>query len=530
MGKSRSRDIYYLVMQVLTTAEMREADRRTIAEVGIPGRVLMESAGRGVLRRMERASPGLRSRSIVIICGKGNNGGDGLVVFRYLATHGYSARAWVLSPFDGLSGDAKANLETALALGLPVEAVPDETTWRQALTSISGADIVVDAILGTGLTKAARGLPELAIRDINQLPSFKVAIDVPSGLTSDSGEIPGEAVKADLTVALAAPKLCHLLPPGCFHAGQLAVIDIGIPNTILRATGSRLETVEPEALQAILPKRRLDAHKGHFGHLLIVAGSVGKTGAALMSAQAALRTGAGLVTVASATSALAMMAPGLPEAMWEPLDETLEGTIASSALTRVLELVAGKTALALGPGLGRHPETVSLGKKLVSEISLPAVVDADAINAFEGATRAIPRERPLALTPHPGEAGRLLGCSSAEVQHNRLDAVRRLSSETMTFVALKGYRTLIGEPSGHVHINLTGNAGMASGGTGDVLTGAVGSFLAQGLGVRDALCLGTYLHGLAGDLAAPEVGQVSLVATDVIGKLPQALNKLGTAK
>jgi len=510
-------------MQVLTTAQMREADRRTIEEIGIPGRVLMESAGRTVVQKMNLALPDLRSYPIEVVCGKGNNGGDGLVVFRYLATAGYSVRAWVLAPFGALSGDAKANLDAALKLGLPVQSVPDEVSLGQAFASFSEDCVVVDAVLGTGLKSAARGLPEAAIRVINQISGFKVAVDVPSGLSSDSGDIQGEALEADLTVALAAPKLCHMLSPACFLCGQLEIVDIGIPRQILDAAGSELETIEQDELSALLAPRRPDAHKGVFGHLLLVAGSVGKTGAALMAARAALRAGAGLVTVAAPHRALPMMTSALAEAMWEPLDETSNGAIALSALPRVLDLLEGKTALALGPGVGRHPETVSFVKKLVRECPIAAVLDADGINAFAGELAALPPDRSLALTPHPGEAARLLECSTKEVQKDRLKAVRELAGKARVFAALKGYRTLIGEPSGRVAINLTGNPGMASGGTGDVLTGMIGSFLAQGLAVPDALRLGAYLHGLAGDLAAEELGETSLVATDLIDKLPEAI-------
>jgi NAD(P)H-hydrate epimerase len=517
-------------MQVLTTEQMREADRRTIEEIGIPGRVLMESAGRTVVRKMSLVLPDLSAHPIEVVCGKGNNGGDGLVVFRYLATQGYSVRAWVLAPFETLSGDAKGNLDAALRLGLPVQSVPDEVSLAKAFSSFSEDCVVVDAILGTGLTSAAMGLAETAIHIINQISAFKVAVDVPSGLSSDSGEIPGEAVEADLTIALAAPKLCHVLPPACFLNGQLEIVDIGIPRQILEATGSELETVESDELSMLLAPRQPDAHKGSFGHLLVVAGSVGKTGAALMAAHAALRTGAGLVTVASPYRALPMMTPALPEAMWEPLDETADGAIAMSALPRVLDLLEGKTALALGPGVGRHQETVSFVKKLVAQAPLATVVDADGINAFAGDIAAVPPDRPLALTPHPGEAARLLKCSTKVVQSDRLSAIRRLTAQARVFAALKGYRTLISEPSGRVHINLTGNAGMASGGTGDVLTGIVGSFLAQGFDVPDALRLGVYLHGLSGDLAAEKVSEISLVATDLIRKLPDAIQCLTSAQ
>ena len=513
-------------MHVLTASEMREADRRTIEEIGIPGRALMESAGRAVVRTMERILPDLRSRSVAVICGKGNNGGDGLVVLRYLSTHGLAARAWLLCRFEELSGDARGNLEAAQELGLSVSAVPDEATWRKALSDISRSDVLVDAILGTGLSQAARGLSERAIRDLNELAGFQVAVDVPSGLSSDTGEIPGEAIRADLTVALAAPKVCHVIPPACLRSGRLEVVDIGIPKSILESVGSRLQTVESEPLRAFLPRRGAEAHKGDFGHLLIVAGSVGKPGAAVMAAQAALRAGVGIVTVASARGALPLMAPALPEAMWEPLDETPDGAIAASAHGRLQELLVGKTSLALGPGLGRHPETVGLVKRLVRDAETPTVIDADGLNAYQGDTQALPPHRSLAITPHPGEAARLLGCPSSEIQKARLDSVRKLAALTKSHVLLKGYRSLISDPSGNVFVNLTGNPGMATGGTGDVLTGMVGALLSRHP-VDVALRLGAHLHGLAGDLAAEELGQTSLMATDLIRSLPKALLRLG---
>ena len=512
-------------MHVLTASEMREADRRTIEEIGIPGRALMESAGRAVVRTLERTLPDLRSRRVAVLCGKGNNGGDGLVVLRYLATHGIAARAWVLCRFEELKGDAKANLEAAQKLGLSVEAVPNESKWHAVLPQVAHSELVVDALLGTGLASAARGLLQTAIHDLNGIPAFTVSVDVPSGLSSDAGEVPGETIGADLTVALAAPKVCHMLPPACTRAGRLEVVDIGIPEPVLESVGSRLQTIEAESLTPFLPKRRPDAHKGDFGHLLIVGGSVGKPGAPTMAANAALRSGVGLVTVASARGALPLMAPALPESMWEPLAETSDGAISQAAYPRLQELLEGKTALAIGPGLGRHPETIALVKKLVQETKLPMVIDADGLNAFEGEVASIPPNRPVGLTPHLGEAARLLGCAASDIQTNRLESARKLSSLTKAFVVLKGHRSLISDPAGQVHINLTGNPGMATGGTGDVLTGIVGALLSR-LPTGEALRLGVFLHGLAGDLAAGETGETSLIATDLIRKLPNAIRSL----
>ena len=513
-------------MHVLTGATMREADRRAIEDVGIPGRVLMESAGRAIVQEMEDRIPELEDRAIVIVCGKGNNGGDGLVVLRTLVELGYDARAWVLSPFERLSADALSNLQAAFKLSLPVEPAADEAQWEEALPQIASADVIVDAVLGTGLTEGARGLVARAIEDMSALDVFKVAVDVPSGLSSDSGSIPGANLEADLTVALGAPKVCHFIAPACDRCGDLAIVDIGIPERLLRSGPPRLETIDLENIVGTWPTRKRSSHKGDYGHLLVVAGSVGKTGAALMSAEAALRCGAGLVTVASPKSAIPMMAPALAEVMWEPLPETDAGAIAHSARPRIEELLKGRSAFALGPGLGLHEETVRLVRELIRGVGVPTIIDADGLNALRDGLEDIPAERPIALTPHPGEAGRLLGRSTAAVERDRLQAVRDLATGTKTHALLKGYRSLLADPAGNVGINLTGNAGMATAGSGDVLTGIIGGLLAQGVQVSNALAAGVYLHGYAGDLAAAELGEASLVATDLIAKLPQALREL----
>lgn len=506
---------------------MREADRRTIQEVGIPGRVLMESAGRGVAGAMEEHIPDLAGRSIAIVCGKGNNGGDGLVLLRTLVALGYHTRAIVLAPFEELAPDALGNLQCALKLDLAVDAVTTEDEWAAALGELTHADVIVDAILGTGLTRAAEGLPARVIQDLNDLHAFTVALDVPSGTSADTGRIPGAAIRADLTVALAAPKVCHFVPPACERCGTVEVVEIGIPPEFLVSDKPRLSVIEAEGLADAWPRRTPSSHKGTFGHLLIVAGSEGKTGAALMAAEAALRTGAGLVTVASARSAIGVMAGRLPEAMWEPLPETPTGAIAFAAAERLDELLGDRAALALGPGLGLEEETVRLVRKLVGDCRVPTVIDADGLNALRDGKDVIPSFKPMALTPHPGEAARLLGCSTAAVQRDRLQAVRGLATGVKAHVLLKGYRTLVSDPMGNTRVNLTGNPGLATGGTGDVLTGVIGALLAQGASVDTALVASAYVHGLAGDLAAADVGATSLVATDVIAKLPDAIHSLG---
>ncbi len=518
-------------MDILTAAEMREADRRTIQEVGVPGRVLMESAGRGVAGAMEEHIDELELKSIVIVCGKGNNGGDGLVLLRTLAGRDYRVRAFVLGRFEDLAPDALDNLQSALKLGLSVDSITSEDEWIAALEEMWSAHVIVDAVFGTGLTRAAEGLPRRVIEDLNGLEATRVSIDLPSGLSADTGSVLGATVNADLTVALAAAKVCHFVPPACEHCGILEVVEIGIAPQHLDRQGPGLSTIEPEYLFGSWPERVASAHKGQLGHLLLIAGSVGKTGAALMAAEAALRAGVGLVTVASAASAIPLMAPALPEAMWEPLLETATGAIAFDAAERLAELLSERSALALGPGLGLHDETVRLVRQLVHQFGqksrVPMVVDADGLNALVGHTDLLPPRQAIGLTPHPGEAARLLGTTTADVQNDRLSAVRELASRINNRVLLKGYRSLIADPNGDTVVNLTGNPGLATAGSGDVLTGIVGGLLAQGSAVDHALVVGAYVHGLAGDLAAKKLGETSLVATDVIRALPEAIHSLG---
>ena len=513
-------------MYILNSEQSREADRQTTENIGVPARVLMENAGREVVRSLERAIPDLKQRTIGILCGKGNNGGDGLVVLRCLASRGYDVRAWVLGPFESLTADALNNLQTALKLELPVEAIETEEDWTHRLKNIGRMSVLVDAILGTGLKEPAHGLVERAIEDINALNAFKVSVDLPSGLSADSGRVPGTAVRADRTIALATAKVCHYVTPASEFCGELDVAEIGIPARFLNNPSSpRIEVLDPSRLRELLPKRRRTSHKGSFGHLLIVAGSRGKTGAAVMAAEAALRSGVGLVTVASAASAISSMAPRLPEAMWEPLDETAEGSIASSSLEHLLEMMKNRSALAIGPGLGTSLETSELVRAILQQLRIPAVIDADGLNAI-ASLDTLPPNQPIALTPHPGEAARMLALKPSAVQQDRIRAIRKLTRLSKAHVLLKGYRSLIADGAGNLTVNTTGNAGMATAGSGDVLTGIIGALMAQGLWIADALNLGTHLHGLAGDLAAAQTGQTSLIATDLTRHLPDAFRSL----
>ncbi len=512
-------------MEILTAEQMRRVDARTIGEHGIPGSVLMESAGREFARALAEEVPDLPSRQVVIFCGKGNNGGDGLVAARHLRRLGAAVRTLLFSPGDALRGDAAASLASAREEGLPIEEFADESSWPPANFTLARNTIVVDALLGTGVTGGAHGLIARAIDTINASPATTFAIDLPSGADADSGQLAGPTVRAHRTLTLCRPKPCLVLEPAASHAGPWRVLDIGIPDQAIATERVDFEWLDALAASRLMPSRPKDAHKGTMGHLLAVAGSRGKSGAAVLLARAALRSGVGLVTVATPRSVQPIVAAAQCEFMTEPLAETRAGTLARAAVGPALELLATRDALAIGPGLGLDAGTRAAVVDLLSRLEVPAVLDADGLNAF-GADR-LPHvrlraeRRALVLTPHPGEAARLLGITVADIQRDRLQSARRLAAETESIVVLKGRYSIVAHPDGRAAFNSSGNAGMASGGMGDALTGIVAALLARGLSGFDAARLGTYVHGAAGDAAAAHRGENGLIAGDLIEALPQ---------
>lgn len=514
-------------MKVLTSAQMRGVDRKAIEDIGLPGPVLMENAGlrvaavvRGIFSRKE----GLK---VVVVSGRGNNGGDGFVAARHLRNEGYDVRVILLATVEDLKNDALLNARICRNMGLAPAEAPDNAGWSRANRLLRDADAVIDAVFGTGLTKPADGLFARVIEDINACPGLKVAVDVPSGLSSDTQEVIGPAVRADVTVALAAPKVCHVLPPAEEHVGTLVVADIGLPRQLLEDESFKLEMVEAERLLGCFGKRRRDSHKGTYGHVLVVGGSRGKSGAAALAGRAALKAGAGLVTVAVPGGSLPAVARSMAELMTEPLPETKEGTISPEAVPRVLELSRGKDGLVLGPGLSTHPGAARFVRELLGRVKIPLVLDADGLNILaeqRDLFDALPR--PSILTPHPGEFGRILGLGVGDVLKRRLELVTEFASGRGVVLVLKGHRTLTAAPDGRVFINSSGNPGLATGGSGDVLSGLAGGQLVQMKDPLNAALSAVYVHGLAGDLAADETGQKALTASDIIRWLPRALKSL----
>ncbi|MFN7997879.1 MAG: NAD(P)H-hydrate dehydratase [Bryobacteraceae bacterium] len=510
-------------MKVLTAAQMREVDRRTI-EMGIPGLVLMENAGHRVVELlMEKFGP-LSEQRIAILCGKGNNGGDGLVVARQLFTRFRPGALHVVlfaAPED-LKGDAAQNYRMLQVCGCPVSG--------EIPAAARLATVVVDALLGTGISGPAAGVMLEAIREINRgFPLAKVvAVDIPSGMPSDSGHPAGEQARADYTVTFTAPKSAHVLAPNCDRAGELRVCAIGSPPEMFEEDAAIwLSLVEPRWFGHFLAPRPPDSHKGTFGHVLVIAGSRGKTGAAAMSGMAALRSGAGLVTVASAESAIPVIAAHAAELMTEPLSETPAGSPSVHNLDdgRLTAIVKTKDVIAMGPGLGTHPDAVALVRRAFMEFQQPVVADADALNALAGWDWS-GEGKLRVLTPHPGEMARLTGKKTSEISADRVGAARGLAMERHVIVVLKGERTLIAFPDGRVWINPTGSPAMATGGTGDILTGLIAGFLGQFPKEPDkAVAAAVYLHGLAGQLAARTLTEQCVVATDLLRYLPAAMEE-----
>lgn len=516
-------------MKVLTAAQMQVLDRRTINEIGIPGVVLMENAGRGVAEEIiKRFSPADSPRAL-ILAGKGNNGGDGYVIARHLLNRGWDVQTLVLAERDVIKGDAALNLSALENCGGRVGFVLDEEALEDALAVIGEFTVLVDALFGTGLTKPAQGLYLQTIEWLNQQSSPVIAVDLPSGIDASTGRVPGAAVKAALTVSFAFPKVGQVSYPGAGLVGELVILDISIPEQVAGQASTDCLLIDAAEAWRLLPVRSRDGHKGTFGHLLVVAGSTGKGGAAVMAAESGLRGGSGLVTLACPQSAQPSIASRLTEVMTVALAD-FKGEISLLAFDDLLALTDGKQALAIGPGLGLGEETSGLIRRLVQASALPVVVDADGLTALCGHTHILEHQsdRQIVLTPHPGEMARLTGLSTDEIQADRFAVARDFAVRHRVVLVLKGARTLTASPDGRVHVNNSGHAGLASGGMGDVLTGLIGSLLAQGLAALDAATLGVYLHGLAADRLLATFGDAGLLATDVMYELPaarQALSK-----
>jgi hydroxyethylthiazole kinase-like uncharacterized protein yjeF len=554
-------------MKALTAAEMREVDRLTIERLGISSLELMEAAGTRVAEACLQSLEGVDapSQTICVLCGKGNNGGDGFVAARHLQKAAPDVRIYLFAGAEELRGDAAANFKRWCEVGGKVTAVPDEAAWKSARSEIAGADVIVDAIFGTGFRGVAAGAVRKAIEDINKLsrdataarPRLILAVDTPSGLASDGLAAEGPVLRAHRTVTFTAPKPSQLISHDAFAVGHLEVADIGSPGALVDeiAQGS-LRWIEPQEFAGLPLVRPVDSHKGLYGNVLVVAGSLGKSGAAVMAGHAALRAGAGLVTVATPDVVLPQVAAAHPEYMTEGLVATDAGTvskrnildrpplpdvsqgISKDALDKFMKetrfryaaIEAGKTVLAVGPGLGLHPETQEFVRDIVLRTSLPVILDADGLNAFGRFADKLHERHTefLAITPHPGEMARLLNTSIKVVEEDRVKTAQEAAKRWNAFVVLKGFHTVVAAPDGQVFVNTSGNAGLAKGGSGDVLTGVLAALTGQFKTDNwvKVLALGVYLHGLAAEIAAAGTDLSGLLASDVVSALPAARRRL----
>ena len=531
-------------MKALTAAEMREVDRLTTERFGVPGSLLMEAAGRSVTEEFlekfghqNADSPG----RVAVLCGKGNNGGDGFVVARHLKEEVAEVSVYLLGRPEELRGDALKNFERWRDVGGTVIAIQSENDWEKCWVKVATAEVIIDALLGTGVRGTVEGLLARVIEDVNRLsgnatlprPGWIVAVDTPSGLPSDGEETRGPVLRAHLTVTFTAPKIGQLVAKQAADCGHLLVKGIGSPLALVEEIGkSEIRWAGPDEFAGVPLIRSADAHKGSFGHLLLVAGSVGKTGAAVLAGHAALRAGAGLVTIATSESALPVIAGVQPEYMTEPLPTTPAGTIAKSAGSSVSfrESLKGKSVVAVGPGLGQHPETQEFIRNVVCEIEAPMVLDADGLNAFGDGGGALAKRKSahLVITPHPGEMARLLGASISDIQKDRVKTAVDAAHRWNAYVVLKGFHTVIASPEGRVFVNTTGGPALAKGGSGDVLTGLLGALISQ-FGTQDLLrvvALAVYLHGYAADLLSESAEASGVLAGEVAQAIPYARRKL----
>lgn len=514
------------MLRVLTAEQMREADRRTV-EAGIPGIVLMENAAARVVEALASEFPDLRRQRVVVLAGKGNNGGDGLAIARQLLVKDMAGKVDVVLAADPseLQGDAAANRRMLEAVGGSLHACADEQAWGAVRELALQADVLLDALLGTGLSGPARGLPAAIIRDVNAYcqRAAKVAVDIPSGMASAAAQTEGDIFETDLTVTFTAPKPSQALLPGAERCGRLVIGPIGTSREIVESIdGDRLCLIEQKDVATFAAPRQTDSHKGTFGHVKVIAGSSSKPGAAILAGTAALRSGAGLCTVITAKGATAAIVGKTAELMTLPAAELADGSLGPESFEA--SWLEGADVVAIGPGLGTTPQNRELVALVLAEAGQPLVVDADGLTALAGLDDWRRKTETLILTPHPGEMARLTGLSTREVQAGRIEVARELAVNRQAIVVLKGARTVIAAPDGRVAINPTGTPAMATAGSGDVLTGLVAGLLAQSPGVEPfaVVAAAVWLHGKAGEIAEGDWGEHSLLAGDLLSALPRA--------
>jgi len=499
-------------MKILNSEQMRNIDRRAIERFGVPSIVLMENAALAVVDALAAHYP--NADRVAIFCGTGSNGGDGFAVARHLENRGVVPIVLIAGERDRIDGDARTNLTICERLAIPIYEIRNEDAVDEAFAHAADADVVVDAIFGTGLNRAPSGVQAEVIRAIAELRLPVISVDLPSGANASSGEVFDPCLRAEVTVTFAAPKICHVFDPAAMQCGEVIVADIAIPEVAVDEEAVPLALTTPRDIAPLFSPRLAATHKGTYGHVAIIAGSPGRSGAAIMCARGAIRSGAGLVTIMTDADTARIVHAASIESMTSPIAD-------------LTEFLKGKTAVLIGPGLPDNDRAYGWVRNTVASIELPMVIDASALNAFAGRAAEInPDHRPRVITPHPGELSRLTGRETKDINANRLDAARDAARATQSIVVLKGHQTLIADPDGRVNVNPTGNPGMASGGMGDVLGGIIAALLARDVDPFDAACAGVYIHGFAGDMLRDDMGDAGLAAMDLADKLPLAIKRL----
>lgn len=506
---------------------MREIDRLAIDEFKVPSLTLMENAGRKVAEAVELHAG--KGGPILVVCGKGNNGGDGLVAARHLSMAGFPVEVALTDAPEAFSKDAGVNWERIKGTGIKYFLIEGDAGFLRFRAAIHDARYIIDAIFGTGLASEVKGKYQKIIEMLNAGSRPVISVDIPSGLSADTGGVLGAAVRARLTITFGLPKAGHVLPPGPDYVRELRVVDIGFPSMLIDSFKSDMNLITPSLFKKYFQPRRADAHKGDFGHVLVLAGATGKMGAGWLASKSALRSGAGLVTYALPSAAFAKFDARFAEVMVEPVDDKKRGRFTVDSIDDIKRLCQGKDAAAFGPGIGVHKDTEDAAVNIAAKLSLPLVIDADGLNNLVNHLGIFPKRRhPTVLTPHPGEMARLAKTDAKTVAKERVKIAKNFAAAHGVHLVLKGGRTVVATPEGAIYINPTGGPGMATAGTGDALTGMIAAFLARGIPAGDAVISAVYIHGLAGDLAASKAGEIGMIASDLIENIPEAIRLIGS--
>ncbi|AOT71698.1 NAD(P)H-hydrate dehydratase [Geosporobacter ferrireducens] len=514
-------------MKIVNNTQMKQLDRMTIERYGIPGVLLMENAGIAVFQEVVRHLQNLIGKKVAIVCGRGNNGGDGFVVARHLFQHKVEVKVFIAGNPAVIGGDAKTNFEILKLLEAPIEVLSPGEGRSDLSNQLKEYDLIVDAIFGIGLDRNIDAFIQDVIETINVSEKPVISIDIPSGVSAATGCICGTAVRAEKTVVFQLPKLGNINYPGSDYTGEILIKNIGIPQKVIDSINSEIQMITMDWVKKIIPKRKADTHKGDYGRVYIVAGSTGMTGAAMLTCEAVLRSGAGLVKVAIPQSLNNIMEIRLTEAITVPLPELKKGVVGISDIEKIMKTMSQSDAVAVGPGSGQSRELEEVLRNIFENSTTPIVLDADALNSLANRKELLKLlKSPAVLTPHPMEMSRLTQIAVEDIQKNRVEVAREFAQKWNVIIVLKGARTVVAAPSGETFINTTGNPGMATAGSGDVLTGIITGFIAQGIEPVQATAAAVYIHGLAGDKAAAELGEYGMMAGDIVTHLPCALKEI----